>query len=187
MKHLFGASLYGLALLAATGAARASSLDLNLSGDAARLGFASTVTKTGLEADFGYLYHEDDREVAALGLHLVDDAAQGGDPFRVGLGARAVFVDAGTLSGGALAVGGHFRYIVPRYNRFGIGGAVYYAPDVVSFGDQQKYLELMLRGEYQVLRRASAYVGFRGVRAQFDGTRTRSLDSGLHAGLYIEF
>lgn len=180
-----------LLLSCAMGTASAGSLDLNLSDDAVRLAFATPLA-SGLEADINFLHSEEDNrpdhDVASLGLHLVDDAAQGRTPFRVGVGAKVLFVDVNVADGGALAIGGHMRYTLPNYNRFAIGGDIYFAPDVTSFGDTEKYLEYTVRGEYEILRQANVYLGYRRIRAEFtDFSDDLTVDSGIHFGLRIAF
>lgn len=163
-----------LVCVAYTGATQASSLDLNLSDDAVFARFATPINNTGLEADVSFLHHEEDgepdRNIAAVGFHLVADAAQGVTPFQVGIGAKLFFLDATVVEGGALGVGGHVRYTFPSYNRFAIAGNLYYAPDITSFGDTTKYLQFGIRAEYEILRQANVYLGYRRATAEFDFT-----------------
>jgi len=179
-------------LLSGSSLAMGGALDLNLSGDAVRLDFATPLSAGGLEADVSFLHHEEDgqpdADIAGLGLHLVDDAAQNVNPFRVGVGAKLFFMDTEVLDGGALGVGGFFRWTLPQYNRFALGGSVHFAPDVVSFGDAETFLAYTLRGEYEILRQANVYIGYRRVRAEFADVPGRvTLDSGIHFGLRITF
>lgn len=183
--------LLAILLLGAAGPALAGSAELNLSSDAVKAAFASSLTRSGLQFDASYLHNEDkkpqDHDVAALGLHLVDDAQQGKTPFTVGIGAKLFMVDVTAADGGALGVGGFFRYTLPSYNRFGIGGDLYYAPKVVSFGGQERYSEAAVRLEYEILRNANVYLGYRRIRADFDTTNPITVDNGLHFGLRIDF
>jgi hypothetical protein len=180
-------ALFGLALVG-TPAALAATLDVNLSDHAAQIGYRTALTQTGLHGDLGVLHHEEDGDLLSAGLHLVDDAVGGREPFTVGLGGRLYFVDTdANLSGSALALGAFFRYVVPNYNRFALGGNLHYAPGVTSFGDADKFYELGLRAEYRVLRRASVYVGVRRVRMDFEGAGSASIDRGINVGIGIEF
>lgn len=182
-----------LGLLAGT--ARAGSLDLNLGSDAFYGAYATAATNSGLEFDVSYLHHEEDnepdRDIAGLGLHLVDDAAQGETPFRVGVGARLFYLDATVADGGALAIGGHLRYSIPQYNRFAIGGHAYFAPDVTSFGDAEKYVQFGITAEYEILRQANVYLGYRRARAEYNfglaGSDEVTMDSGVHFGFRLFF
>lgn len=171
------------------GAASAASLDLSLANKAARIAYALPLTDTGLHGDFAVLHHEDDGDLFSAGLHLVDDAAGGTEPFKVGIGARLYAVDASAgPSGTALGIGGWGRYVVPQYNRFAVGGSLHIAPSVTSFGDASRLLELSLRGEYRILRRASVAIGWRRVELDFEGGPSDvKVDDGLHLGIGIEF
>jgi hypothetical protein len=168
--------------------ASAATLDVNLSDDTARLAYAFPVTDTGLMADFAVLHHDTGGDLFSAGLHLVDDAAGGTEPFTVGLGGRLYAVDTdGGPSGSMLAIGAWGRYVVPQYNRFVIGASLHYAPSVISFGDADGLLELSLRGEYRVLKRASVGLGWRRSEVDFDLVGSVKVESGAHLSLNIEF
>jgi len=179
----------GLALgsLLTPAAASAGDLDFDLSNSAARFDFRFPVTQTGLHADVGILHHEDDGDMIFGGLQLVGDAGGGAEAFTVGLGVRAVTLDANGVDGSAVAIGGFFDYVQPDYNRFAFGGYAYIAPAVTSFGDMERYLEYGLRVEYRVMKQASLYLGYRDVSADFIGGVEATIDQGLHAGISLEF
>jgi hypothetical protein len=179
----------GLALgtLLTAGPAAAGDLDFDLSNNAARFDFRFPVTESGLEADLGILHHEKDGDMLFGGIQLVDDAGGGSEAFTVGLGVRAVSLDANTADGTAVAIGGFFDYVVPEYNRFAMGGYAYIAPAVTSFGDMERYLEYGVRAGYRVMKKASLYVGYRDVSADFIGGVDATIDQGLHAGISLEF
>jgi len=176
----FAASILALPALAAD-------LDFDLSNSAAHLDYRFSITDTGLDADLGLLHHDDDGDVLHAGIILVGDAAQGAEPFTAGLGARAIVVDANVIDGTGIAIGGFFRYVMPDFNRFAIGGYAYLAPSVTSFGDLDRYMEFGVRGEYRVLDKASVYLGLRDVSADFAGFGDATVDDGLHVGISLEF
>ncbi|MDQ2068516.1 YfaZ family outer membrane protein [Natronospira bacteriovora] len=167
--------------------ARALTVGLNLSDDAAEFKFARTGRGGMLQTEFNWLHEQDNGDVVSVGLHMVDDANPGGPNLDVGIGGRLMFVDpTGPLDGVALGVGGYFRYTIPTMNRLGIGGELYHAPSIVSGGDLERYTQWAIRGEYQVLRQANIYIGYRRVRPDFGGGAV-TLESGLHAGLRLNF
>lgn len=168
--------------------AAAASLDLNLSDDAVRLKYRVSARNSGLETNASLLHTQDRGDVGAVGLHLVDDADPGSNTLEIGLGMQGVFMDTDLADGGALAVGGRFRWTLPNFNRFGVGGQLYYAPDVTSFGDTERYREGAIRFEYQILRQADVYIGYRSVKADFFSPGiSRTIDSGIHAGFRLTF
>lgn len=187
-------SLAFVVALTVSGTAGAASLDLNLSDDAAEFKFATHSPLEGdavLETQFSWLHEQStsdgNSDVVALGLHMVDDATPGGTDFRVGIGGRVLAMEAGdVLDGTALAVGGYFRYTIPNMNRIGVGGELYHAPSIVSGGDLERYTQWAVRGEYQILRQANVYLGYRRVRPDFGGGAV-TLESGLHLGLRLNF
>lgn len=181
--------LFAAVLAGAAGSASAGTLDLNLSNDAVRFGAAQPLTETGLELSGDWLHHEDNGDVLGAGLLLVDEAEPRRGALTLGAGAKLVYVngDGGDADGQALGIGGRFRYTWPTFNRFGVGGQLYYAPSVTAGGDLDRYLEAALRAEYRVLRNADAYLGVRSVRVGEEGGDTDTFESGLHAGIRLSF
>ncbi|MEO1576397.1 MAG: YfaZ family outer membrane protein [Pseudomonadota bacterium] len=168
--------------------AQADQLSLDLNDDAARLTFAHPFqNKTQIDAS--WLHHQDRGDVLAVGFHLTGNAATQDRPINAGVGGRVMFVDAdGTsLSGGGLAIGGFFDAKIPEYNRIGLGGHVYYAPDVLAFGDSKDVLDISVHASYSILRDGDLYVGLRNVKSEFDGGGTRTFDTGLHVGFRLNF
>lgn len=186
----FRAIAVAVAGLLAGGPASAGSVDFNLSNDAFRIGGSQEITPNGLEVDGDWLHEEDSGDVFGLGLHLMDDANAGRGALHIGVGAKLFYVDLDDAGydGGSLAIGGRFRYTWPSFNRFGIGGQLYYAPGVTSSGDIDSYLEAAVRAEYLVLRNANAYIGVRTIRVGVEPTGdTETFESGLHIGIRLDF
>ncbi len=184
----------GLCLVAGLASAQTvgKALDINLTSDSVRLGFAWRLGNPNYLADVGWLYDEDDGDVIHASFHLVDAAAAPGTPLQAGLGLRLVHSrpDPGLVGDGtALALGGFARYTLPKANRFNIGGYLYYAPNVTSFGDKEEYLEVGVRAGYNVIRDADIYIGLRRIEAKykapFDDRFT--FDSGVNVGFEFRF
>lgn len=185
-------ALVPLVLGVAAAPAAATSIDFNLSGESAKLSFIQPLEPEGLEVGGGWLHHEDDGDLLEAELHLVDDANPRRGALELGVGGKLVAVsdDERDADGGALTIGGKFRYTWPNFNRFGIGGHAYYAPGATSASDIDGYQEFALRAEYLVLRNASAYIGYRDIELDYDGRRfgsDRSFDDGFYAGVRISF
>jgi len=181
----------GSALFLATGAASATTFDFNLASNAARVGLTQPLTTTGLEVGGGWLHHQDNGEILDAGLHLVNDANPGRGSLKVGLGAKLFYVnfdERGLDDGSSVAIGGKFRYTWPDFNRFAIGGHLYYGPSVTSAGDLKSYGEAAIRAEYLVLRNANAYIGVRRIRVGVDPRDdTETFESGVNAGIRLDF
>ena len=185
LRAAFSLSL--ASLLCAAGPAQAGDLAFDLSDSAARADFMFAIPSTELTGDAGFLHDDNDGDVIFGGIQLVDDAGQGAEPFTVGLGLRAVNVDANTVDGMALAIGGFFNYVFPDYNRFAVAGYLYFAPSVTSFNDLDQYLEYGIRGDYRILKKASVYVGIRQVKADFATGVDSTIGDGLHVGISLKF
>ena len=185
LKH---AGLF-LVLASAAFAARGANLDFNLASNALAVDYTASLTDTGLEGDIGYLHHTDRVDIADVGLDLKGNASPVGSPLIFGVGGKFFYISPkGTSSNGeVIGIGAHFRYTWPTYNRFAIGGELYYAPSVVSFGDADRYLQYGVRAAYEILRNADVYVGYRHVSAAFNGSPNVTLDSSIVVGMSLTF
>lgn len=185
---LFSVCALGLGLMAPHASADFLSIDLN--DDAARASYHHGFNYNGGEfaLDAGWLHQETDGDLFHGGLYMQGNSGSGQHPIHTGLGARLYIADPeADVSGGALAIGGFFRYRLPRYNRVGFFGHLFYSPDVLAFSDADDLLEISLRANYDVLRNAWAYLGMRVVEMSFNDDTTAHFDTGLHAGIEFEF
>ncbi len=180
-----------LCLLAGVASAQTTgkALDINLNDESFRMGFTWRLGDPKYLADLGWLYNQDKGDVLHASFHLVDTASGPETALQAGLGVRLVYTrtDPSTFSGGALALGAFARYTLPNADRFNIGGYGYYAPDVVSFGDQREYYEVGARVGYSVIRDGDVYLGLRRVQAKYKTVGGIRLDSGLHVGFEFRF
>ncbi len=178
-----------LTLAAAASAAQSANLDFNLATNAAAVDYTANLTDTGLEGDLSYLHHTDKVDIAAAGVDLTGNASPVGSPLIFGVGGKLFYIDPkGTgSSGSALGIGAHFRYTWPDYNRFVLGGELYYAPNIVSFQNVDHYMQVSVRAGYEVLRNADVYIGYRHVSASFDGSAGVTLDSSFVLGMNLTF
>lgn len=166
-----------------------SYINLNVSDQAAHVGLGTDLTSSGLVGSVGYFIHRRRGDVVDAGLALVANANPGGHAIWVGLGARALYFDASLVhkSASALALAASVNTTWVGYNRVGVGGHVYYAPAVISFGTAQHYLEYEARVEYYLLRHGMVYVAYRHIGLAYAGTPTLTLDSGINVGFRISF
>jgi hypothetical protein len=182
-------------MLLATSAARAEGIDLNLSSDALRGTFDGSLTsifpRIGGVYEVGALNGERagfDYFQGHAGVLVTGDAGAERATVTAGLGVRLAFVDTDPqLSGSALALGGMIDARLPAFNRIGAIGYAYWAPNASSFGDITSYLEYAIDADYEVLRNASLYVGYRQLRLGADSYGHFSVDQGWHLGLRLSF
>lgn len=167
----------------------ASGLDLSINNDAAR-GILEFDISNNLVIDGSWYYHQDRGNIFGVGMHVVGAATSGPDPARAGVGIRLMGIDSNTQgrdSGGALPIGGFVTYTLPDYNRFVLGGSLYYAPEVLSFSDVEQYWEGTLWGGYNILRTAQVYLGVRTIKADFEDSPNVTFDTGVHVGIRLRF
>lgn len=179
-----------LLLSAATVAAQgANNLDFNLASNAAAVDFTANLTESGLEGDLLYIHHTNKVDIGAAGLDLVGNASPVGSPLLFGVGAKVFFINpkAGEGSGSAVGVGAHVRYTWPTYNRFVLGGQLYYAPNIVSFQNVSHFMLASVDAGYEVLRNADVYVGYRYVTGSFNGSPSVTLDTSFMVGMNLTF
>ncbi|MEM7612299.1 MAG: YfaZ family outer membrane protein [Pseudomonadota bacterium] len=169
--------------------AMAAELDLNLNDDAARLTYAWDISPRDLRLDAGWLHHQDRGDVINFGLHLTGEASGGSNPLEGGLGGKLFYVDPDSvgLDATAVALGGFLKYTLPDYDRINAYAHVYFAPDVLVFGDGERYQEFEARIGYNVLREADIYLGMRYSNIRFEPGGSVTMDNGLHAGIQLRF
>ena len=94
----------------------------------------------------------------------------------------------GDVDGGALGVGGFYRYQISQVRGLSTAGYVYYAPSVVSFNDTENLSDADVRIQYALLPTARVYMGYRYSSFKLDGVRkVFMLEEGLHFGLKVDF
>ncbi len=166
-----------------------NSLSLDLNDDAARLTYARTLDNDTMRVDASWLHHQDNGNAASVGFHITGNAATESRPVNAGIGGRLYLVDAedADADGQALAVGGFFEAKLPTYDRVGFGGHVYYAPDVLGFGDVDDLFDISARVTWSVLREGDVYLGVRNVKGDFGNRGEATLDTGLHIGFILNF
>jgi hypothetical protein len=175
-------------LLAASMSANAGgSLDISLASDSARLEYDATKVGSGLHIAASIQHHEDDGQLGALGLHVVD-VREPNSPLYLGVGGRVFGYVTDDYDGAALGLGGFFRYNIPQTQGISLAGYVYYAPSVVSFGDTDSLLDSDIRIQYALLPTARIYAGFRNSKVNVDQVKKDiMLEHGLHFGLKVDF
>lgn len=167
----------------------AGELNLGLNSDTFRIQYATPLNES-LHLGLGWLHDsDDDGDVLHADLQVTGDALSPGQGLVAGLGGRLAWFegDSSKQDGYALALGGSFRWQVPRYNRFGVAGELFWAPDLLTGGDAEEYQDAGLRLTYNVIRQAQVFVGARYVRAEYKNRADVHFDTGWHAGLSLRF
>ena len=176
-----------LACIVATPAA-ADSLDINLHDDALRFTYSTGSFHQGLDLDFGYLYAKKrghNGHVAHLGLQVAGQNWSDQGEFDVGMGGRLVYTDTRSGDGTNLALGGTVRF--SPIHLVGFNASLFYAPNITSFMDSERYREWGVSVDYQLLARGFIYLGYRDVESRYKNRGTHKIDDSLHIGMKMLF
>lgn len=190
LKELLGALL----MCAASGAAHAEIFDLSVGDNSFRAALYGPLSRIAERSDGQYDIgvvmrpkREDDLLIAHVGALLTGDTGMRNFELAAGLGVRGVYIGRDRDSGGAIAPGGQLEARFPGYERVGFSIYGYYGPEVLSFGEFDEYYELGLGVDYQVLKTASLYAGYRNINLKIEDGPKVTADNGLHLGLRLEF
>lgn len=188
-------SLLALLALVALPAA-ATTLDLNFNDHAFRLYGALPLNRvaigTSAALDGSYL-HSDERSGDTLDIGNIGVMATGsfGLPgTRAGLGIKGFYGDRTDFSGGGAALAAQLSWHPPMFNRFGIFGYMNYGPGVLVGGDFNHYFEYAVNAEYQIIRAAAVYAGYRHLSLPLDHYvpgRPGRADEGWLLGIRVHF
>jgi len=177
-----------LAVLTAgfSSAVAADSIDINLNDDTIQAIYA-TNWRTA-EFNVGLLTNSDQDDWAtSVGLLALGERQTGASRTEGGLGGKIYFADVADQDVLALGLGGQFRTF-PDNGPIGFGGYLYYAPNVVTAMDGERFWEAGARVEFEMVKKtANIYLGYRKMRADLDNGRDVTVDSGFHAGVKITF
>ncbi len=191
---VFRGLLGGVLALAAVAPAHAEIFDLSLGDNSVRAAIygplSRAVDQTSGQYDVGVILkpeRDDDLFVAHVGALVTGDAGMQQFNLAAGLGVRGVYIGRDHDSGGALAVGGQLEARFPGYDRIGWSIYGYYAPDMLSFGEFDSYHEVGTAIDYQLIKGASVYIGYRNVQVGLEAGPDITADNGLHGGLRLSF
>jgi hypothetical protein len=172
-------------LAAASFSAAAGSVDVNLSNDTIEAKFYSNAGAA--DWTFGALYNRDTKDRALnVGLLATGDSSVGNSRIEGGLGGKLYSVTVGSGDVLALALGGHGRWF-PGNGSFAVGAYAFYAPHVVTLLDGERFYDIGVRAEVEVIRNSFVYVGYRQVQAELDNKVKLNVDKGGFVGLQIKF
>jgi hypothetical protein len=174
--------------------ARAEILDFNVGHNSVGLKLAGPVSHVipdfRGQYDVGLVIRpksSDDLLQAHLGYLITGDAGAKFLDVAAGVGIRAIYVGRDGDSGGAFAIGGQAEARMPDFNRLGFSAYGWYAPGATSLGEVDKYLEYGGAVDYQVVRDAAVYVGYRNIRYNIGNAGDVTADAGLRVGIRLSF
>jgi hypothetical protein len=187
------AALFAVALAAAAPGASAEILDLTFADNSFRVNFAGPLQRivdVKGQYDAGFVLRpstDDDLIQVHMGVLLTGDAGARVVDLAAGIGGRVIYVGREHDSGGALAPGGQVEVRWPALERLGLSAYVYGAPEATCFGELRGYLEYAVAVDYDVIRNAAIYVGYREVSYDIGAFEDVKGDDGVHFGLRLKF
>lgn len=192
MKMVQG--VVGIVAMLVAGSAQAEIIDLSLGDNSVRAALYGPLSRmvddTKGQYDVGVIVRpkrEDDLFVAHVGALVTGDAGAQQFELAAGLGVRGVYIGRDHDSGGAVALGGQAEARYPGFERFGLSVYGYYAPEILSFGEFDQYYEIGTALDYQVIKNASIYIGYRNVNLELENGGEITADNGLHGGFRLSF
>ncbi|MBI3480378.1 MAG: hypothetical protein HY016_08505 [Nitrosomonadales bacterium] len=182
-----------IALLTASSTALADKVDVTLRDTSAQFQYKSSLGRDALgktEFHAGVLYVNKNNMMTDIGLMVKDELGGNAPGFSVGvglkgLGARVTDGNPTDSWVSALALGGMVRYSPAP--RVGIVGEVYFSPNVVTFGDADRYVESGTRAEFEIIPQAVIYVGYRRIGFNIKSQPYAVLDQGFTLGVRMSF
>ncbi|WP_345969864.1 MULTISPECIES: YfaZ family outer membrane protein [Sulfurimonas] len=122
----------------------------------------------------GSYHHSDelrDKDHDLFDAHFaVAQRLSGNDALTLGLGVKFVYTSIEGYDFDALPIGVFARYELPLNLPvpFIVGGALYYAPEVLAWQDAKNYLEYDLSLDIRIIDRAAVTAGYRKIDTDFD-------------------
>lgn len=170
-------------LLAATGIVRADGLDIFLNDRTVSVEYLTNYR--GSDISVGFLTSTSSNWVASAGLLVLGREYGSNSKIEGGLGVKIFLSSVASNSVLAAAIGGQVIYF-PRTSKIGLGGFLYYSPDIITFGGTS-FLEYGVRAEYRLIETASIFIGLHNVAVSPDAGGTVKIDDGLHIGINLRF
>ena len=175
--------------------ALADTVDITLRDTSAQFQYKSSMGRDALgktEFHAGVLYVNKNNMMSDFGLVVKDELGGNAPGFSVGVGIKGLVAkvtgdNPTDSSATALALGGLVRYSPPAVSRLGIVGQVYFSPNIVTFGDADRYVEAGVRTEFEVIPQAVVYLGYRRIGFGLKTLSYTVLDEGVNLGVRMSF
>ncbi len=187
-------NIVALSLLVFGSTAMADTIDLNLRNSAAQLQYATSMGRDSLgktELQLGALYsnsNNSNNTLGDLGIVVKDELGNNAPGWSVGAGIKGLAAHTQNTNESAVAIGGLIKYSPPGLTRLGIVAQLYFAPNITTFGDANRYVEDRLQVEYSIVSNTAAYLGYRNIQFNINSTSSNTtVDEGVFIGVRLTF
>ena len=196
LRRIVALSLLSVSTMATVSTtALADTIDINLRDTSAQFQYKSSMGRDALgknEFHLGVLYANKNNLLSDFGVVVKDELGGNAPGFSVGVGIKGLVAkvkgdNPTTSNASALALGGLVRYSPPEIPRLGIVGQVYLSPNIVTFGDADRYAEAVAQMEYEVIPQSAVYLGYRRIAFGLKAHPYTVLDEGVYLGVRISF
>jgi len=169
--------------------ATASELSFRISNDSIGGGLESNISESDLFAGFEHLYKDKDDaiNISNINLHTKGQTVAGNMPTTVMIGLEATHMKEGAFKGSAIAFGGNIRLNIPAAPGLSFETRLHYAPDIVAYGDSDRFTRARAQLNYRVIKSADISAGYQYLNTGIKGGKDRTFESGLYLGLKLVF
>jgi hypothetical protein len=162
--------------------------ELALGGDGLAAGYRNALHRGDGYYALGFFVNEDD-DVAlhARFLRFGEPSAEAPLALGIGLGAFAAAVDEEDAELAAITLTGTAEYELELGYPVRLLVEASYAPDLATFADGQRVLDVLGRVEADLSTWATAFAGYRHLEVDLEDTGDAELDSAVHIGVRLGF
>ena len=174
----------------APGSAIARDMDFSLGTDTVTATFSDLLEGSDYgrkEYAVGMLYNRDDNYFVDAAIQIIDEAGSKFPGLEVGVGPKMYLGKTKTQDYLTFGIAALANYRMQELNRYLFSGYLYFSPSIVSFIDADQMWELHFRAGYEIIPAATAYIGFRRIRAKVNINTERTIDNEIHFGIKMDF
>ncbi|MCF6282114.1 MAG: YfaZ family protein [Candidatus Polarisedimenticolaceae bacterium] len=170
----------------------AAGLDLRLSDESAEFTYlfqSSSFYSGGADVGAGVFFNNDDDLMLSLSWVVSGQGLGESEALSYGVGVKGYGMNIDDLEqdGGAVAIGGQLRYLIPGQVSVAVIGEGFISPKITSGGDVDKVVEFRIAAEFEVNKDTSAYIGYRSLEVDLDEKSDYEMDKTLHVGIRLGF
>jgi predicted porin len=184
--------ILAISLMSVTSIAAADTLDIGLSNTTAQFKYGVPSSLAGKSEIYAELMYNDANSViGGMGLLVANDEVQV-PGLTIGVGAKAVAASIkwspSRKTASAVALGAQVRYELPVERRIAFSGELYYAPQIITFGDADSYRQYGARAEFSISPQIQVYAGYRKTWFSLKNVNGDAvLINGPHLGVQFSF
>ena len=180
MRKLLLAGLIGCVCTTAN----AVDLGLELNTDAAKI-YASNVYEDLIKYEGAVHYSSDDGKIINLGAKMIHDTGYG----DVGLGGKyvALFPEGDSDTEHLFALGVDYKFPIAVNPKFLLYSGLYYAPDILTGGAIDNYIELDAHVAYKMMPQAEVQLGYKYLKFEDEYGNDYDFDQNIYLGLKFQF